>query len=165
MIEQIANNPPLTISVGVASLPGNALEPETPVLSADSALYAAKADGKNCVRCCSTHLRERPRYFTRIEGRLRLLGEKKLPIVTVNLSHGGLSFAVEKRLSMGDIIQVGLSPPENERALECTCRIVRVRPSESEFRVGAQIIHVDRAGGYQLRKLLEYLDAALLTTA
>ena len=160
-----ANSPPLTVSVGVASLPGDARDLETLVGSADSVLYAAKAEGKNCVRCCSTNRRESPRYFTRIEGRLRLLGDKRLPIVTVDLSQGGLSFAVEERLSMGDIVQLELSPRENERALECTCRVVRVRPAESKFQVGAQIIHVDGAGGYQLRQLLEDLDAALLTTA
>jgi diguanylate cyclase (GGDEF)-like protein len=156
---------PLTVSVGVASLPGDAQDPETLVARADSALYLAKADGKNCVRCCSSERRESPRYFTRIEGKLRLLGDERLSIVTLDLSQGGLSFAVSQKLSMGDIVRIELSPPEKNEPFECTCRVIRVRPSKSEFHVGAQIIHMEGAHGYQLRQFLADLDAALLTTA
>ena len=41
--------PPMSISVGVAAYPGNGRDVESVLKSADTALYAAKARGRDCV--------------------------------------------------------------------------------------------------------------------
>ena len=43
------NLPQITISVGVADYPGHGASPQDVIRSADEALYAAKAKGRNCV--------------------------------------------------------------------------------------------------------------------
>jgi diguanylate cyclase (GGDEF)-like protein len=45
--------PGITVSAGVASAPAHGDSPEELVKSADSALYAAKAAGRNCVAVCT----------------------------------------------------------------------------------------------------------------
>ncbi|MFH6787323.1 MULTISPECIES: putative bifunctional diguanylate cyclase/phosphodiesterase [Methylobacterium] len=47
------------VSVGIAYVPDDAIEPESLLMRADLALYAAKADGKGCWRCFDPSLEER----------------------------------------------------------------------------------------------------------
>jgi diguanylate cyclase (GGDEF)-like protein len=47
------------VSVGIAYVPDDAIEPTSLLMRADLALYAAKADGKGCWRCFDPSLEER----------------------------------------------------------------------------------------------------------
>jgi diguanylate cyclase (GGDEF)-like protein len=47
------------VSVGIAYVPDDAIEPSSLLMRADLALYAAKADGKGCWRCFDPSLEER----------------------------------------------------------------------------------------------------------
>lgn len=149
---------PLSVSIGVASFLVDARDPDALIERADSALYAAKAAGKNCVRSFSNERREARRYEARIEGRLNVVGETKLPIATLDLSRGGLSFEIDEELVPGSAVQIELTLPGSEPELECTCRVVRVQESGSLFRVGARIVHLEKQQGYRLRQFLDQLE-------
>ncbi len=45
-----ANLPRVTVSIGIASFPSSGVTPQEVLNAADKALYAAKAEGRNCVR-------------------------------------------------------------------------------------------------------------------
>lgn len=156
-ISGAAGAAPLTVSIGVAAFPGDARSTEELIERADRALYLAKAAGKNCTRVGSNERRETPRYPAHLEGRLCLLGDDRLPVVTKDVSQGGLSFDITQKLSVGNVVQLELSLPERLGLVECTCRVVRVHKAGEAYSVGTQIIHIEPHHTHPFRRLLDGL--------
>lgn len=48
--KRIEEDPPVTVSIGIAGCPVDGLTAEELIYAADSAMYEAKREGKNCVR-------------------------------------------------------------------------------------------------------------------
>ena len=149
---------PLTVSIGVATFLVDAKDPDALIERADCALYTAKAAGKNRVKSSSNERRQSPRFEARIQGQLHVVGETTIPITTCDVSRGGLSFDVDRKLESGAAVQVKLALPGSDAVLECTCRVVRVWPVGRRYRVGAQILHLERQQTYKLRQFLEELE-------
>ncbi|HSD26889.1 MAG TPA: GGDEF domain-containing protein, partial [Vicinamibacteria bacterium] len=91
----------LTVSIGVASLPGDAANAEELVDRADRALYVAKSMGKNCVKPFSDERREYSRLEATLSGRFSLLEKAAHPLTTANVSEGGVLFHCDEPLPSG----------------------------------------------------------------
>jgi diguanylate cyclase (GGDEF)-like protein len=132
----------LTVSVGLASLPGDAARVEQLVERADQALYIAKSLGKNCVKPFSDERREHSRLDAALVGRFNAMAEEGYALTTLNVSEGGLLFLSEHPLGEGALVRVELSLPSAPGPVECVVRAVRVVERREGFEVGAEIIHM-----------------------
>ena len=132
----------LTVSVGLASLPGDAVRDQQLVERADQALYIAKSLGKNCVKPYSDERREHSRLDTALVGRFNALAAEGYTLTTLNVSEGGLLFLSEHPLGEGALVRVELSLPSGPEPVECVVRAVRVVEQHAGFETGAEIIHM-----------------------
>jgi diguanylate cyclase (GGDEF)-like protein len=151
----------LTVSIGVASLPGDAAGAEELVDRADRALYVAKSMGKNCVKPFSDERREWSRLDAVLAGRFRLLERAAHPLTTVNVSEGGILFHCAEPLPAGSFVKLALSLPSSE-PIECAVRVLRVAGARGGFDVGTEIIHMPRAHQRRFRLFLRQLKAGAL---
>ncbi len=149
---------PLTVSIGVASLPGDAASAEELVDRADRALYIAKSMGKNCVKPFSDERREYSRLEAALAGRFSLLEKAAHPLTTVNVSEGGVLFHCEDPLPSGALVKVTLTLPSCD-PVECAVRVLRVVGARGGFDVGTEIIHIPRPHQRRFRLFLKQLKA------
>jgi diguanylate cyclase (GGDEF)-like protein len=150
---------PLTVSVGVASLPGDAATAEELVDRADRALYIAKSIGKNCVKPFSDERREHARLDVALPGRIRLLEKKTARFETLNLSEGGVLFRSPEPLPSGTLVQLQLEIPPAREPVECAARVLRVAGVRGGFEIGTEIVHMPRAHQRRFRFFLKQLKA------
>jgi diguanylate cyclase (GGDEF)-like protein len=148
---------PLTVSVGLATLPGDAQNAEELLERADRALYAAKSMGKNCVRPFSDERREHVRLDTALTGRFNLVDSHSHVLTTLNVSEGGLLFLSTEPPTRGTLAQVQLALPRGGHAVEGVLRIMRVRPVEDGFEIGTQIVHMSHRDRTRFRAFLREL--------
>ena len=148
---------PLTVSVGVASLPGDAATAEELVDGADRALYIAKSIGKNCVKAFSDERREHARLDVALPGRIRLLEEKAARFDTLNLSEGGVLFHSKEPLPRGTLVQLQIEIPPGREPVECVARVLRVVGSRRGFEIGTEIVHMPPAHQRRFRFFLKRL--------
>lgn len=148
---------PLTVSVGLATLPGDAQNAEELLERADRALYAAKSMGKNCVRPFSDERREHVRLDTALTGRFNLVDSHSHLLTTLNVSEGGLLFLSTEPPTRGALAQVQLVLPRGGHAVEGVLRIMRVRPVEDGFEIGTQIVHMSHRDRGRFRAFLREL--------
>jgi diguanylate cyclase (GGDEF)-like protein len=149
---------PLTVSIGVASLPGDAGNAEELVDRADRALYIAKSMGKNCVKPFSDERREYSRLEATLAGRFSLLETAAHPLTTLNVSEGGVLFHCDEPLPSGAFVKVTLRLPSAE-PVECALRVLRVVGARGGFDVGTEIIHMPRPHRRRFRMFLKQLKA------
>ena len=151
---------PITVSIGVASLPGDGATAHELVDCADRALYAAKAAGRNRVAAFSPERRDHPRMPAALKGRFTAATPELHPLTTRNLSEGGLAFVTRHAVEPGAIARVQLSlPPENE-ALECIMRVVRSTRAADGYHVSGAIVHMPKAQAQRFRLFLRSLRQA-----
>ena len=74
----------VTMSLGVASYPADALEPEALIRCADRAMYTAKAKGKNQAQLYGANRRALRRVHVELKGEIRVFKDESLPF-----SHAG----------------------------------------------------------------------------
>jgi hypothetical protein len=144
----------LTVSIGVACLPGDGTGEAQLVDSADRALYMAKGLGKNRVKTVSDERREHPRVDAILLGRFSRLAEESRPLATGNLSEGGLLFSSPEPLPLGSLVQVRLALAPSEAPVEGVLRVARVLPGPGGYEVGASFIHMARPDRRRLRAYL-----------
>ena len=147
----------LTVSIGVASLPGDAANATELVDRADRALYIAKSIGKNCVKAFSDERREHARLDVALPGRIRLLEEKAARFDTLNLSEGGVLFHSKEPLPSGTLVQLQVEIPPGREPVECVARVLRVVGSRRGFEIGTEIVHMPRAHQRRFRLFLKRL--------
>jgi diguanylate cyclase (GGDEF)-like protein len=148
----------LTVSVGLASLPGDAADPTQLVERADQALYVAKSLGKNCVRPFSDERREFSRQDAALVGRFNVLEKEGYSLTTLNVSAGGLLFLCEQRLAEGALVRVQLRLPSDAPPVECVVRAVRVIDRGGRgFEIGSQIVQMTRPHRTRFRGFLNDL--------
>ncbi|HXK08980.1 MAG TPA: diguanylate cyclase [Vicinamibacteria bacterium] len=155
----------LTVSVGVASLPGDAASAEELVDRADRALYIAKSIGKNCVKPFSDERREHARLDAVLPGRFRLLERASRSFTTLNLSEGGVLLHCKQPLPTGTLVQLQLALPPGKDPIECAARVLRVVGARGGFEVGTEIVHMPRAHQRRFRSFLKLLKAGPLVPA
>jgi len=147
----------ITVSIGVASLPGDATEAQELVDKADRALYLAKSLGKNGVKPFSDERREFNRIEASLVGRFNLIAVQSHPLTTLNLSEGGILFLTDKPLSAGSLVRVNLGLRASADTIECVVRVVRVTEAAAGYEVGAQIVHMPKPHQRRFRFFLREL--------
>jgi diguanylate cyclase (GGDEF)-like protein len=150
---------PLSVSIGLACLPGDAASAEELVVRADSALYVAKSLGKNCVKAFSDERREHARLDAALSGTFQALAETRQPLSTTNLSEGGVLFRSASALPGGSLLKLELALPPAEEPLECFVKVLRSTRHRSGFEVATQIVHLSRQHARRYRQFLRALKA------
>ncbi|MCZ6619580.1 MAG: diguanylate cyclase [Gammaproteobacteria bacterium] len=151
-----ANQPQgrVTISIGVATVPGDASNSEELIARADAALYRAKALGKNRVESFSDERREFERFDVAVDGRLVVLDKSPVQFKTFNVSQGGVLFRSHRKLPKGAIVQLQLRFPGEAKRWTGTARVVRVRKVDGGFEYGVEIIHVEGVDAFRLQSFI-----------
>ncbi len=116
----------LTLSAGIATYPEDATTSDDLLARAATALYEAKASGKNCVEC----FREERRRFLRFElepGRfeVEVVGQASRGRPR-NLSRNGILFASPQRLDLGECVEIRLAADNDERSAGVRGQVVRI---------------------------------------
>jgi diguanylate cyclase (GGDEF)-like protein len=156
---------PLTVSIGVASLPGDAGTAEELVDRADRALYIAKSMGKDCVKPFSDERREYTRLDATLAGHFSVLEKDSHALTTLNLSEGGVLFHCRRSLPAGAFVKVQLALPPSGEPVECAVRVLRVVGARGGFEIGTEIIHMPRAHQRRFRFFLKQLRAGEIVDA
>jgi diguanylate cyclase (GGDEF)-like protein len=154
---------PLTVSIGVATLPGDAASGEELVERADSALYIAKSVGKNCVKPFSDERREHARLDATLSGSYQVLDKKRRPLATTNVSEGGILFQSTDPLPTGSLLKLNLALPAGE-PFECAVKVLRVIGTKGGWEIGTQILHMPRLHARRFRQFLAQLKAGEIDT-
>jgi diguanylate cyclase (GGDEF)-like protein len=161
----------LTVSVGVATYPGDATDASQLIRQSDRTMYVAKANGKNQVRLCGENKRSHRRVKVALDGEVRIFGGDYRPLRTIDLSSGGMKFSTEDDLPIGALADLRLRVPGSEAGIEMAVRVVggrTVRPPGvgwiagreqavgGSYEVAARILEI-RAD--DLRTLTHYLQS------
>jgi diguanylate cyclase (GGDEF)-like protein len=157
--------PTLTVSIGVASLPGDAASAAELVDRADRALYIAKSMGKNCVKPFSDERREYARLDAAITGRFSVLERSSHALTTLNVSERGVLFRCKEPLPAGAFVKLHLALPPNGEPVECAVRVLRVVGARGGFEIGTQIVHMPRTHQRRFRFFLKLLMAGEIPRA
>jgi diguanylate cyclase (GGDEF)-like protein len=150
---------PLTVSIGLATLPGDAATAKELVEKADRALYVAKSMGKNCVRPYSDERREHLRLDTSLSGSFSLVDSHSHVLTTLNVSEGGLLFMSEEPPNRGALAQVHLALPNAAEPVEGVLRVMRVRRVDTGYEIGTQIVHMSPLDRRRFRVFLREIKS------
>jgi diguanylate cyclase (GGDEF)-like protein len=131
-----AEMPPLTVSVGAATCPGDAESFRGLVEKADLALYRAKGAGRNQVRQAGDDPRRHQRFPLMIPTQCRVDGRQIHPGLTLNLSLEGLLFRGPQDIAPGSDLETVLSDPKAGLTLPLQVRAVHTQPSQEGYYVG-----------------------------
>jgi hypothetical protein len=139
-----AGNPQqLTVSIGVATHPGDARSAATLVRTADRALYLAKSRGKNRVQNHAESRRSFSRIQVAVDGSFQLLAGDQYPLTTIDISEGGIGFLVERNLPVGSLIGIRLQLPGSDREIAASGRVVRVEErARGRFETAIQLVEL-----------------------
>jgi len=118
----------LTISIGLACFPKDALDMPGLVQNADQALYQAKVD-RNCVQQFQDSHRIHPRYVLSDPLPLRILSPEhgKLQANALDVSLGGLSCSADAALPPSTVLHLVLSDSAGSIHLPLQAKVRRVR--------------------------------------
>ncbi|MGD8894554.1 MAG: diguanylate cyclase [Acidobacteriota bacterium] len=156
-LEKGRSGSPLTVSVGLATLPGDAANAEDLIEKADRALYIAKSMGKNCVKPFSDERREHIRLDTALTGQFSLVDSHRHVLTTLNVSEGGLLFLSEEPPNRGSLAQVKLALPPGGHPVEGVLRVMRVKPVKDGYEIGTQIVHMSHRDRHRFRIFLRQI--------
>ena len=155
---------PLTVSLGVAALPGDASTAEELVERADSALYIAKSIGKNCVKPFSDERREHTRLEASVSGFFNALEKERHPIATTNVSEGGILFHSPEPLPHGALLKLHLALPPGGEPIEAAVKVLRVIGARGGFEIGTQIVHMPKQHQRRFRHFIAQLKGGATAT-
>jgi diguanylate cyclase (GGDEF)-like protein len=152
----------LTVSMGIATCPADAQDPDELVRRSDSALYYAKSRGKNQVHLYGESRRSYQRISAALQGRLHSVASEPHPFTTVNLSETGLLLLVGNALPIGSLVDITLLLPEPRRDIRASGRVIRVEErAGGRYEAAVRIIDIAAPDQLLLAKYLQ--DRALRT--
>ena len=135
----------VTISLGVANYPVDALTPDDLIRCADRAMYIAKARGKNQVQLYGANRRAYKRIATVIDGEYRIFEEDAWTFSTVDLSERSLRVSVNRDIPVDALLEFTLMLPEHGQKVKALGRVVRTEDGADGRKVLAVSI-VDISG-------------------
>ena len=134
----------VTMSVGIASYPVDALAPEALIRCADRAMYTAKAKGKNQAQLYGANRRALPRVDVALEGEIRGLKKNSLPFSTMNVSERGLRVRAKAPLALNSMVEFVLHLPGHDEGVKAYGRVVRVYEKEDDaYQMAISIMDID----------------------
>ena len=134
----------VTVSMGIATFPGDADRAGELVRCADRALYLAKSAGKNQVGIHGGNRRSFSRVDVRLRGQYRPLSRSARQMTTVNLSEGGIRFVAEQNLAGGSLVEFHLDMPSGVPQVAMVARIVQAVPSsDGAWEASARIVAIE----------------------
>jgi diguanylate cyclase (GGDEF)-like protein len=149
----------LTVSMGIATFPGDADDSARLVECADRALYVAKSNGKNRIHPYGDNRRSYRRIEAVLDGECCVLSAGIHALRTVNISEGGLLVHIDRRLPIGALTRVSLKLPEIGRDLETTGRVVRVEDRGSgRYEAAIRILELSAADQHALTSCIARLS-------
>lgn len=128
----------LTVSIGLACFPKDALDMAGLVQNADTALYRAKVD-RNCVQQFKDSQRTHPRYALSDPLPLRILSQEhgKLQARALDVSLGGLSCSADAALPPSTVLHLVLSDTAGSIHLPLQAEVRRVRQTgDNAYQMG-----------------------------
>jgi len=157
----------VTISLGVASYPEDALGSEALIRCADRAMYTAKAKGKNQIQLYGANRRALRRVAVELKGEIRILRDQALPFSTLNVSERGLRLKAEKPLVLNSMVEFVLKLPDHRHGVKAYARVVRVYEEEDGgYQMALSIMDIDTReysalSSYLSQQVAEVEDAAV----
>jgi diguanylate cyclase (GGDEF)-like protein len=140
----LASQGRVTVSMGIATFPGDADDASGLVRCADRALYLAKSGGKNQVAIHGGNRRSFSRVDVRLRGQCRPLSRSARPITTMNLSEGGIRFVAEQELAAGSLVEVLLDMPSGTPQVAVVARVVQALQSgDGAWETSARIVAIE----------------------
>ena len=134
----------VTMSLGVASYPADAVAPEALIRCADRAMYTAKAKGKNQAQLYGANRRALRRVQVELKGEIRVLKDESLPFSTVDISERGLRFKAKEPLPLNSMVEFVLNLPDHSQGIRAYGRVVRVYEKEDEaYQMALAIMDID----------------------
>ena len=143
----------LTVSMGLATFPADAVDTAELVRHADRALYVAKSKGKNQVALYGESRRSFGRVNVAIPGTFRILTPDTYSMTTVNLSESGVMFRTTQELPVGTVIEFKVQPPGSRQPITASGRVVHVDVQEG-FLTAVHITDTRNEDRAALRRLL-----------
>jgi hypothetical protein len=144
-IPSAATHRVLTVSAGVSAFPADASEGNALLEAADSAMYQAKAWGKNRVVPYSTERRASGRQDREFTADCTVSTKMTFSVLGRNLSQNGLFFVAPKEMPPGYNVDLVLKLPQSDPAshVNCKARITRCEVLGDEgFGIGAAITYI-----------------------
>lgn len=154
----------VTISVGVATYPTDALTRDDLVRCADRAMYVAKARGKNQAQLYSPNRRAHRRVEVEVGGKLRVLVDEPLPFSTLDISERGLRITAKEPLVLNSIVEFVLTLPGDGKEVEAYARVMRVTEREDgTFEMGLTIMDIESRAFISLTRYLSTQETTVGT--
>ena len=134
----------VTMSLGVASYPVDAVAPEALIRCADRAMYTAKAKGKNQTQLYGANRRALRRVKVELKGEIRVLNDKGVPFSTMNISERGLSLRAKEALELNSMVEFILDVPGHGEGVKAYGRVVRVYDKvDGAYEMALAIMDID----------------------
>jgi diguanylate cyclase (GGDEF)-like protein len=147
----------ITVSVGVATCPGDATDGTILFALADHAAYRAKDAGKNCVQLYGGSTRSYPRRRVALPGQIVPAGAPAIAIETVEIGEGGFAFRTEHDLATGTLVEAVLTEPEGA-VVRLAARVAWCRPhTDTGWEVAVRFVE---QGGEDRDRLTRWLRGA-----
>ena len=134
----------VTMSLGVASYPVDAVAPEALIRCADRAMYTAKAKGKNQTQLYGANRRALRRVRVELKGEIRVLNDEGVPFSTLNISERGLSLKAKEPLELNSMVEFVLAVPGRSEGIKAYGRVVRVYDKvDGAYEMALAIVDMD----------------------
>lgn len=148
----------VTASFGIATHPADAQDDTELLRRADSAMYLAKSRGKNLVCVYDESKRSFQRHGSTIEGHFCEVAGEYRRCKTLNISEAGFLLEVDKKLSVGALLDVRLRLQDSlDQPITCSGRVVRVEEGDSSAYRAA--VCVGEMSALDRRRLTLHLEA------
>lgn len=125
----------LTVTIGVATCPNDALDALDLIQRSDEALYKGKETGRNRVISLKPDKRRHPRYALTIEMmfRMREAAERSfLKGTTQDISMGGMLCQTDQPVDLNRPLEVILSSPGENYGMQLQAKVVRLSKDSQE---------------------------------
>mgnify|MGYP001224221152 CR=1 FL=1 len=145
----------VTMSIGVASFPTDALTQDDLIRCADRAMYIAKARGKNQAQLYGANRRAHRRVEVEMTGELRILKDESLPFSTLDLSERGLRLTAAESLPLSSIVEFVLTLPGDGQKIKAYGRVMRAAECEDGgYEMALTIMDIDSRAYIALTRYL-----------
>ena len=151
---------PLTVSIGVASLPGDAATRRgARGPGGQRALHREEHGQELREALLGRAARAHPPRRDASPATSASSRRSATPSPRTNVSEGGVLFHSAEPLPSGAFVKVQLALPPSGEPIECAVRVLRVVGARGGFEIGTQILHMPRLHQRRFRQFLKQLKA------